>query len=66
MLISVTFPQGQAGPLALVRMKEAGQPPEYRSMPMTCDIEQCLDDLLDFIWSHAVGSHCRQGWLWEA
>lgn len=66
MLISVTFPQGKAGPLVLVRMKAAGQMPEYRAMPIKGDLSENLEGLLAFIWSHVEGAHVRQGWLWEA
>ena len=66
MLISVTFPQGKAGPLALVRMKPKGMPPEFRSMPIKGDLAENLTGLLAFIWSHVEGPHVRQGWLWEA
>lgn len=66
MLISVTFPQGKAGPLALVRMKRAGEAPEYRAMPIAGDLSENLTGLLAFIWEHVQVPHVRQGWLWEA
>jgi len=65
--ISVTFPAGPSGPSALVRFKEPGQKPTYRTLPMDGCLEESMEGILAFIWAHVDGQpHCRQGWLWEA
>lgn len=64
--ITVTFPPGRHGPLALVRMKQAGQKPEYRSLPLSGTLAEELPSLLDFIWSHVTGPCSMQRWLFEA
>jgi len=65
--ITVTFPPGRCGPLALVRMKDAGHRPQFLAWPMAGTLEEELEGLLAFIWAHLDGGqHSRQGWLWEA
>lgn len=64
--ISVTFPMGPAGALALVRFKAPGRRPEFRTFPLGADVPGSMDELLGFIWSHMDGPAMIQGWLWEA
>jgi hypothetical protein len=64
--ITVTFPPGRAGALALVRMKGAGQKPQFRSLPITGTLDEEMDGILAFIWAHLDGPASMQGWLWEA
>jgi len=63
--ISVTFPTGPAGPLALVRFKCPGDEPIFRTLPLAGSPEESARDLEAFIWSHVDGPACWQGWLWE-
>ena len=66
MEISVTFPVTSTGVMMLVRIKEPGQPPQFRSTHLDDDLLDAMDNVLAFIWCVTNGrAHWRQAWLWE-
>jgi len=65
MQISVTFPAGPSGPLALVRFKEPGKRPDFRSLPLGGTPAESVEDVEAFILAHLEDGGCWQGWLWE-
>lgn len=64
--ISVTFPSGRCGPLALVRFKEPGEKPRFKTLPLSGTPEESEREVEAFIFAHLDGPGCWQGWLWEA
>lgn len=64
--ISVTFSAGPSGPSALVRFKEPGRKPEFRSLPLGGEPWESLAEVEAFIISHLEGPAQWQGWLWES
>lgn len=64
--ISVTFPAGPSGQQALVRFKEPGRKPEFRTLTLGGSVEEGTSEVEAFIWAHLEGETQWQGWLWEA
>lgn len=64
--ISVTFPAGPSGPQALVRFKEPGRKPEFKTLVLGGTAEESAEVVEAFIWAHLSGAAQWQGWLWEA
>lgn len=64
--ISVTFPAGPAGQHALVRFKEPGMKPEFKTLVLGGTADESVGEVEAFIMAHLEGSAQWQGWLWEA
>lgn len=67
--ISVTFPAGPSGQLALVRSKEPGQKPEFRTVVLgrPAHARESAEEIEAFIIAHIESGPVQwRGWLWEA
>jgi hypothetical protein len=52
--------------MALVRFKEPGRPPSFRSLPLAGPPAESVAEIEAFIWAHLDRPGTWQGWLWEA
>ena len=64
--ITVTFKPGRESTLALVRYKEPGMKPEYRTIEVPGPIHEHIDLVMEFALGRAELPAQMQGWLFEA